>query len=67
MIEGFVVHLHQAGLRAEAIQCSLSALRHHCRENAEDMRFDSPRIRLMLQGIRRRQQPSGGSTLAVIF
>ena len=52
-IECFVVDMHENKLGCSTIQTILSGLRHHCKANSIAIRFDTDRLKLVLQGIRK--------------
>ena len=61
-IELFVVHLRRLNLGFGAIQSNLSALRHHCNSRNISKDFDTPRLTLLLKGVKRLQEPSKRTT-----
>ena len=53
-IELFVTHLsQQKNLCHSTVQANLSAVRHHCHMNNVDIHFDTPRLKLLLRGIKK--------------
>ena len=53
-IEVFVTHLHhQLTLSHSTIQSNLSAIRHHCHVNQIPILFDTPRLKLLLRGMKK--------------
>lgn len=53
-IELYVAHLAKKGMKASTIRSALSAVRHHCNSNYIEISFDTPRLQLLLKGVRRR-------------
>lgn len=64
-VELFVASLNREGLGPGAIQSSLSALRHYCKSRGIAMDFDTPKLGLVLRGIKRTHTPSQSCTSAV--
>ena len=54
-IELFVIHMKQGGLGFGAIKSMLSAIRHYCKVNNIAINFDTPRLQLLLRGLKRTQ------------
>ena len=52
-IELYVAHLAMKGMKASTIRSALSAVRHHCNSNYIKISFDTPRLQLLLKGVRR--------------
>lgn len=66
-IEAFVVFLSQQGLGVGAIQSALSALRHFCNSNNLPFSFDTPKLRLVIRGLKQSQMPSTRNTQALPY
>ena len=64
-VEGWIVDLSQKGLSHSVIQSHLSGLRHYCHVNSIEAALNSPRIRLMLRTLKKRNASKVQPCLAV--